>query len=209
SVAPPASFFDSDRGLGYRHRCDRGEQPSNGGVEGSRRSGATGAARVARVRPGRRLRNRGNHLGGCRLDNGATHGGRRGGSGHRGARPRASRDGTTVRRDRIEVKMAETLLDVRDLPKSRAYAELQAHATQVLAGIDDDVAAMATIASLLHHAFGFLWTGFYRVVSPGLLRVGPYQGTLGCLEIEFGRGVCGTAASERRTIVVPDVVQFA
>jgi len=60
----------------------------------------------------------------------------------------------------------------------------------------------------VHHAFGHLWTGFYRVVSPNVLRVGPYQGTLGCLEIAFGRGVCGTAAAERRTVVVPDVDRF-
>jgi GAF domain-containing protein len=78
----------------------------------------------------------------------------------------------------------------------------------VLEGIDDEIAEMATMASLLHHAFGFLWTGFYRRVTPDLLRVGPYQGTLGCLEIQVGRGVCGTAAAERRTIVVPDVSRF-
>jgi GAF domain-containing protein len=61
----------------------------------------------------------------------------------------------------------------------------------------------------VHHAFGHLWTGFYRVVEPGrLLRVGPYQGTLGCLEIAFGRGVCGTAAAEGRTVVVEDVHAF-
>ena len=63
--------------------------------------------------------------------------------------------------------------------------------------------------ALLHHAFGHLWTGFYRVVEPGrLLRVGPYQGSLGCLDIAFGRGVCGTAAAERRTVVVRDVHEF-
>src|SRR6188472_2045821 len=73
---------------------------------------------------------------------------------------------------------------------------------------DDPVTAMATMSALLHHGFGFLWTGFYRVVSPGLLRVGPYQGTLGCLEIAFGRGVCGTAAAERKTIFVADVTRF-
>jgi GAF domain-containing protein len=62
---------------------------------------------------------------------------------------------------------------------------------------------------LIHHAFGHLWTGFYRVVEQdALLRVGPYQGTLGCLEIRIGRGVCGTAAAERRTVVVPDVHAF-
>jgi GAF domain-containing protein len=78
----------------------------------------------------------------------------------------------------------------------------------VLAGLDDDIAGMATLASLLHHSFGHLWTGFYRVVGPQLLRVGPYQGTLGCLEITFGRGACGTSAAERRTVIVPDVSRF-
>jgi L-methionine (R)-S-oxide reductase len=71
------------------------------------------------------------------------------------------------------------------------------------------VTAMATIASLVHHGFQHLWTGFYRVVVPGkLLRVGPYQGTLGCLDIAFGKGVCGAAAAEQRTIVVDDVHAF-
>ena len=80
--------------------------------------------------------------------------------------------------------------------------------TLVLAGIDDDVAGMATMSSILHYGFRHLWTGFYRVVGPDLLRVGPYQGTLGCLEIAVGKGVCGTAAAERRTVVVPDVDRF-
>jgi GAF domain-containing protein len=79
----------------------------------------------------------------------------------------------------------------------------------VLEGVDDEIAAMATMSALIHHAFGHLWTGFYRVVRPEeLLRVGPYQGTVGCLEIEFGRGVCGTAARERRTQIVEDVQAF-
>jgi GAF domain-containing protein len=104
--------------------------------------------------------------------------------------------------------MAETVLDLRREPKDRAYAQLHAQFIGVMSGIDDDVAGMATLSSMLHHAFGFLWTGFYRVVAPDLLRVGPYQGTLGCLEIAFGRGVCGTAAAERRTVVVPDVNRF-
>lgn len=105
--------------------------------------------------------------------------------------------------------MAETIPDLRGIPKARAYAELRGHAEAILSGTSDDIAAMATIATLLHHAFGFLWTGFYRAVEPGqLLRVGPYQGSLGCLDITFGRGVCGTAAAERRTILVPDVEKF-
>jgi GAF domain-containing protein len=104
--------------------------------------------------------------------------------------------------------MAELTFDLRHAPKDRAYAQLHAHVISVLAGIDDDIAAMATISSLVHHAFRHLWTGFYRVVRPDLLRVGPYQGTVGCLDIAFGRGVCGTAAAERRSVIVPDVRAF-
>ena len=105
--------------------------------------------------------------------------------------------------------MAELTPDLRDHPKDQAYTELVAHLDAVLAGIDDPVAVMATVSALVHHAFGHLWTGFYRVVeSDRLLRVGPYQGTLGCLEITFGAGVCGTAAAERRTVIVPDVADF-
>jgi GAF domain-containing protein len=79
----------------------------------------------------------------------------------------------------------------------------------ILEGIDDRIAAMATVASLVHHGFGHLWTGFYQVVDPErLLRVGPYQGTLGCLEIAFGQGVCGAAAARGRTVIVPDVQAF-
>ena len=105
--------------------------------------------------------------------------------------------------------MAESVPDLRGIPKARAYAELQAHGDAILDGVDDTIAGMATIASLVHNAFGYLWTGFYRVATPdALLRVGPYQGSLGCLEIAFGRGVCGTAALERRSIIVPDVEKF-
>jgi len=104
--------------------------------------------------------------------------------------------------------MAEATIDLRHQPKDRAYAQLHGLLLNVLGGIDDDIAGMATMSSMIHHAFGFLWTGFYRVVGPRLLRVGPYQGTLGCLDIEFGRGVCGAAAAQRKSIVVPDVDKF-
>ena len=105
--------------------------------------------------------------------------------------------------------MAETIPDLRRVPKPRAYEELKGHADAILEGIDDDVTGMATVAALLHNAFGHLWTGFYRAVIPGqLLRVGPYQGSLGCLEIAFGQGVCGTAAIEQHAIIVPDVSKF-
>ena len=105
--------------------------------------------------------------------------------------------------------MAETTIDLRAVPAAEAYAELCGQTDAVLEGINDPVAAMATISALVHNAFGHLWTGFYRVVEPDrLLRIGPYQGTLGCMEIAFGRGVCGTAAAERRTVIVEDVNAF-
>jgi GAF domain-containing protein len=105
--------------------------------------------------------------------------------------------------------MAEAIPDLRTIPKARAYAELRGHSEAILDGVDDDITAMATIAALVHHAFGHLWTGFYRVVEPGqLLRVGPYQGSLGCLDIAFGRGVCGNAAAESKTIIVDDVEKY-
>jgi L-methionine (R)-S-oxide reductase len=72
----------------------------------------------------------------------------------------------------------------------------------------DDIALMATINSVLAHRFThFYWTGFYRVCGDRLV-VGPYIGTVGCLQINFGRGVCGTAAETRQTLIVPDVNQF-
>ena len=72
----------------------------------------------------------------------------------------------------------------------------------------DDIALMATISSILSTRFSYyFWTGFYRVCDDRLV-IGPYAGTVGCLQIEFGRGVCGTAAAKRETVIVPDVSQF-
>lgn len=105
--------------------------------------------------------------------------------------------------------MEPVIPDLRHAPRADAYAELVRLQQLLLEESRDAIAGMATTSALLHHAFGHLWTGFYRVVEPGrLLRVGPYQGSLGCQEIAFGRGVCGTAAAERRTVVVPDVHAF-
>ena len=105
--------------------------------------------------------------------------------------------------------MEPAIPDLRHAPKAEAYEALRSMQALLLEGSTDVIADMATMSSLLHHAFGHLWTGFYRVVEPGrLLRVGPYQGSLGCLDIAFGRGVCGTAAAERRSVVVADVHAF-
>ncbi|MBM9593697.1 GAF domain-containing protein [Rhodobacteraceae bacterium MCCB 386] len=68
---------------------------------------------------------------------------------------------------------------------------------------------MATVACEVHHADDrFDWTGFYRVVAPDLLKIGPYQGGHGCLTIPFSRGVCGAAARTREVQIVPDVEAF-
>lgn len=105
--------------------------------------------------------------------------------------------------------MEPAIPDLRATPKVDAYNKLRDMQQVLLEGSSDAIAGMATTSALLHHAFAHLWTGFYRVVEPDrLLRVGPYQGTLGCLDITFGRGVCGTAAAERRTVVVKDVHAF-
>lgn len=101
--------------------------------------------------------------------------------------------------------MSESAVDVSQLPRAEGYAQLAVTLTAMLDGLSDDIARMATFASVIHHGFGFLWTGFYRVTSPGILTVGPYQGQPGCVQIPFGKGVCGQAAASRRTIVVDDV----
>ena len=66
---------------------------------------------------------------------------------------------------------------------------------------------MANTAAMIHETFRFWWTGFYRVIGDQLV-LGPFQGPLACMRIARGRGVCGTAWQEARTLVVPDVDQF-
>lgn len=108
--------------------------------------------------------------------------------------------------------MAEAFNDLA-LPASKAerYATVAEEIASVLAGEPNLTARMATVASMLANSFDdYFWTGFY-VVDPAKadeLVVGPYQGTLGCLRIAFGRGVCGTAAATRETQLVPDVHAF-
>jgi GAF domain-containing protein len=96
--------------------------------------------------------------------------------------------------------------------KPERYRVLLEEVQAVLGDEPDRVARMATVSSMLAQAFAtFFWTGFY-VVDAGKgdeLVVGPYQGSLGCLRIAFGRGVCGAAAVRRETVIVPDVEAFA
>lgn len=89
------------------------------------------------------------------------------------------------------------------------YDALSARIRALTHGETDAVALMATLACEIHHADDrFDWTGFYRVVAPELLKIGPYQGGHGCLVIPFSRGVCGAAARTRQTQLVPDVEAF-
>ncbi len=92
--------------------------------------------------------------------------------------------------------------------KRQVYKQAQQSIDALIAGERDEVAVMATVVAELHHAFAhFHWVGFYRVVRPGLLKVGPYQGGHGCLTIPFERGVCGRCAREKATQIVVDVTQ--
>jgi L-methionine (R)-S-oxide reductase len=89
------------------------------------------------------------------------------------------------------------------------YPALAARIRALTEGEDDAVALMATVACEVHHSDDrFDWTGFYRVVAPELLKIGPYQGGHGCLVIPFSRGVCGAAARTRAVQLVPDVEAF-
>jgi L-methionine (R)-S-oxide reductase len=89
------------------------------------------------------------------------------------------------------------------------YDELHKRIAALCAGETDPVALMATVACEVHHFDDrFDWTGFYRVVAPGLLKIGPYQGGHGCLTIPFERGVCGAAARSGEMQLVDDVEAF-
>ena len=86
------------------------------------------------------------------------------------------------------------------------HDEVYQRITAILEGEEDWVTAMATVACELHNAFDhYHWTGFYRTTSPGMLKIGPYQGGHGCLTIPFDKGICGAAARTGETQDVPDV----
>ena len=99
------------------------------------------------------------------------------------------------------------------MTKRETYEALLPEICSVVEDESDMIANMANVASMLHEAFGFWWTGFYRVMKPAdadqeLLMLGPFQGPLACTRIKYGRGVCGTSWKEERTVVVPNVHEF-
>ena len=93
------------------------------------------------------------------------------------------------------------------MDKKERYEIVLNQVKELTSGCDDVIARMANVAALLHHTFGFWWTGFYRVSGEKLI-LGPFQGPLACMEIAFGKGVCGTAWKEHCAVVVPDVEKF-
>jgi len=102
--------------------------------------------------------------------------------------------------------MAEEL-KIANGDKAEMYSTLLPQIEAVVADETDPIANMANVAAMIQETFGFWWTGFYRVLD-GMLVLGPFQGPLACTRIKKGRGVCGTAWAEAKTIVVPDVDQF-
>jgi len=95
--------------------------------------------------------------------------------------------------------------------KIEVYNDVARQIAAVIEGETSVTARYATAACLLNEAFDyFFWTGFYVVdrLKPNELVVGPYQGTLGCLRIPFGKGVCGACAEKGETLIVKDVHEF-
>jgi GAF domain-containing protein len=98
-----------------------------------------------------------------------------------------------------------------EISKPDRYNDVAKEIAAVLDGEENLIARMATVSNILHHAFDhYFWTGFYLVdpTRAGELVIGPYQGTLGCLRIPVGKGVCGAAALRGETIIVKDVHEF-
>ncbi len=91
--------------------------------------------------------------------------------------------------------------------KKSQYHLLTEQISALIDGEDDLIAVMSNVCAAIHETMGFFWTGFYRVCGEELV-LGPFQGPVACMHIAYGRGVCGTAWKEQRTIVVPDVEQF-
>lgn len=94
------------------------------------------------------------------------------------------------------------------MTKEETYQNLLPQIESLVSGETDSIANMANISAALHEAFGFWWTGFYRVEGNELV-LGPFQGPIACTRIPFGRGVCGTAWQRGETVIVPNVHEFA
>lgn len=103
--------------------------------------------------------------------------------------------------------MAEDLIISKSTNKRERYATLLPQLEALLAGESDLIANLANVAAALKQTMDFFWVGFY-LVKDGQLVLGPFQGPLACTRIDFGKGVCGSAWKDKRTIIVPDVNTF-
>ena len=103
--------------------------------------------------------------------------------------------------------MAEELVIDKEAGKAEKYQELMPQLEALVKNEKDVIANMANISAALWQTFHFFWVGFYRVVDEELV-LGPFQGPIACTRIRRGRGVCGSAWKEGKTLVVPDVDQF-
>ena len=93
------------------------------------------------------------------------------------------------------------------MTKQETYQTLLPQIESLVSGETDMIANMANVAAALHEAFGFWWTGFYRVEGQQLV-LGPFQGPIACTRIPYGKGVCGTAWQCAETVIVPNVHEF-
>jgi L-methionine (R)-S-oxide reductase len=91
--------------------------------------------------------------------------------------------------------------------KEGRYERLYEQLSELLIKSNNPISAMATISALLHHKMGFFWTGFY-LLKEGKLQVGPYQGSLACIDLKKDTGVCWAAIMRQQTVIVPDVHDF-
>lgn len=103
--------------------------------------------------------------------------------------------------------MSESIIIAQNQPKDARYRELLPQLQSLVEGETDFIANLANVAAALKDVFGWWWVGFY-IVRENQLVLGPFQGPVACTRIGFGKGVCGTAWKEKRSILVPDVNQF-
>lgn len=103
--------------------------------------------------------------------------------------------------------MSETLYIPEGVSKEEKYKSLLPQIKALISGETDRIANLANVSAALKEGFGFFWVGFYLVKGRELV-LGPFQGPVACTRIGFGKGVCGTAWKEKRTLLVPDVEAF-
>lgn len=104
--------------------------------------------------------------------------------------------------------MAERINILKHVSREEQYKNILPQVKALLDGENDTIANMANISAVLKEVFSFFWVGFY-IVKRDELVLGPFQGPIACTRIKYGKGVCGTAWKENRTVIVPDVNTFA